>query len=225
MYTTPERMQVATELNVKKSRFIGRVVPIASVGEAETALEQLRQTEKAANHHCFAYSIGLGVPVERFSDAGEPSGTAGRPILEVMRRQGIANVLVVVTRYFGGTLLGASGLIRAYADAAAHALSETPMLTCRQMHVLTITCDYGQYGKLEYELGQSNLTLLGKQFLAEVTFQVVVSVEAVNTLCTHIGDWTGGRASVTVQPAAFVGCTQTGSFRFDVPQTNEATSH
>jgi uncharacterized YigZ family protein len=216
MFTTPDGAQTASDVIVKKSRFIGRVFPVQSVEEAETELNRVRQIEKAATHNCFAYSVGLGVPVERSSDDGEPSGTAGRPILEVIRRREISNVLVVVTRYFGGTLLGASGLVRAYADTASHALDETEMLLCRQMNRIDMVCDYGLYGKLEYELGRLGFTLMEKQFTDEVAFFVLVPAEAADTLCVQIADLSGGQARVAVQPAEYVGLAADGSFRFGV---------
>jgi uncharacterized YigZ family protein len=216
MFITPEMKGTASEIIIKKSRFIGRVFPVQSAEEVETELLQVRQMEKSASHNCFAYSVGLGVPVERFSDDGEPSGTAGRPILEVIRRRGISNVLVVVTRYFGGTLLGANGLIRAYADSASHALDKTAMLMCRQMNRIELVCDYGQYGKLEYELGRQGFTLMDKQFSNEVAFFVLVPVEEADTLCKQIADWSGGQASVVVKPAEFIGLSADGSFHFDV---------
>ncbi len=216
MFTTPESALIASDVVIKKSRFIGRVFSVQNVDEADAELNRVRQIEKSVTHNCFAYSIGLGVPVERFSDDGEPSGTAGKPILEVIRRRGVSNVLVVVTRYFGGTLLGANGLVRAYADMASHALDETSLLTCRQMNRIYINCDYSYYGKLEYELGRLGFTLMEKQFSDEVAFFVLVPVVEADTLCSHIADWSVGQAHVVVQPAEYVGLANDGTFRFNV---------
>jgi len=200
------------EIAVKKSRFIGYCAPVTSVQDAEQQLSQVRARHKGANHNCFAYSYGLGVPIERFADDGEPSGTAGRPILEVVRRKGICNVLVIVTRYFGGVLLGASGLVRAYADGAASVLDQASLLTCKPMHVVDVQCDYGQFGKLEYELTQLGYALQEKMFAADVLFQVLVEVTQADALRTQLDEWTGGRAVVTMQPAEYVGVRPDGSF-------------
>ncbi len=216
MFTTPASSNAITENIVKKSRFIGRVCQIRSVEEAETDLASIHHTEKSATHNCYAYSVGLGVPVERFSDDGEPNGTAGRPILEVIRRRNVANVLIVVTRYFGGTLLGANGLVRAYTETAACALDETPLLTCREMNQLDISCEYGQFGKLAYEFNRLEFSLLNQSFLTNVSFSVLAPIEDANALCQWIADWSMGQAHVVVQPAKYVGIGPDGSFRFDV---------
>lgn len=205
-----------TEIDVKKSRFIATSRPILTVQDAESALENIHTHYKSANHHCYAYSVGLGVPHERFSDDGEPSGTAGRPILEVIRRQDIRNVLVVVTRYFGGTLLGASGLARAYTDAAAQALSHSPLLTCRFMHRLDVTCEYSQYGKVEYELTQQSYVMLDKTFTDVIDFGILVSPDELTKINENIMLWTNGNALTTTQPGSYVGVRPDGSFRYDV---------
>lgn len=205
-----------TEIDVKKSRFIAASWPILTVQEVQSALENIHTHHKAANHHCFAYSVGLGVPQERFSDDGEPSGTAGRPILEVIRRQNIRNVLVVVTRYFGGTLLGASGLVRAYTDAAAQVLSHSPLLTCRFMHRLDVTCEYSHYGKVEYELTQQSFAMLDKTFTDVIDFGILVSPEELTKMIENIMLWTNGNALTTEQPGSYVGVRPDGSFLYDV---------
>lgn len=200
------------EIVVKKSKFLAFGSPISSVEDAEVLLAEIRTVHKSANHNCFAYSVGLGVPIERFSDDGEPSGTAGRPILEVVRRKGIRNVLVVVTRYFGGVLLGASGLVRAYADGAASVLDAASCLKCQPMHVVTVCCDYGLYGKLEYELTQLGYAMTEKTFESDVVFQILISVPSLPAMQKRFAEWSGGRALVTVHPAEYVGVRPDGSF-------------
>ncbi|GMA63518.1 YigZ family protein [Alicyclobacillus fastidiosus] len=209
-FTTPES-EFTLETVEKKSRFIATVVPISGVDDAEQALLDIREQHKSANHNCFAYRVGLGVPVERFSDDGEPSGTAGRPILEVIRRRTIDNVLVVVTRYFGGILLGASGLVRAYADAASQGLSAAAMLECDVMNTLQVTCDYGVYGKLEYVLGQSGIAMYEKAFSDVVSFDIVVPEVDVEDRLAALSEWTNGQATVKVLPGEYIGVTQDGS--------------
>ena len=110
------------EVVEKKSRFIAKVFPVGTEEEAAAILEEVRKQYWDARHHCWAYSMGEGQVQERFSDDGEPSGTAGKPILEVIRGQGLHGVMVIVIRYFGGTLLGAGGLVRAYTQSVAEAV-------------------------------------------------------------------------------------------------------
>ncbi|GMA57576.1 YigZ family protein [Alicyclobacillus sacchari] len=172
----------------KKSRFIADAFPIRSVADAEAAIAAVRQAHPAARHHVYAYRIGVGVPYERFSDDGEPSGTAGRPVLEVMRKQGIDNALVVVTRYFGGILLGANGLVRAYTEAAAAALTAAPKLRCQPMVEIVVTCDYSHYGKLEYQLAQAGIALRDPNFADTVSFRVIVPDEHAQQTAQQFAD-------------------------------------
>lgn len=195
----------------KRSRFIADLVPILKAADAETALAEIRERHKGANHHCFAYRCGLGVPVERFSDDGEPSGTAGRPILEVIRRQGMDNVLVVVTRYFGGVLLGANGLIRAYTQAASEVLTSAPKLVCAPMQTLQVTCDYAIYGKLEYNLQQINIPLYEKTFNEAVSFELVVPEKEVEKTLEQLTEWTNGQITVAVSSPEYIGVAPDGS--------------
>jgi len=203
-FTTPAARAEA-EITVKKSRFIAHVLPIQSVGEADEALAAIRVAHKAANHNCFAYTVGLSVPLERYSDDGEPSGTAGRPILEVIRRQGLSNLMVVVTRYFGGTLLGANGLVRAYTEATVAALKHTPLLRCQQMVQLCVTADYSHFGKMEHELSQTACFVTRQDFGAQVTLEIWVSQEEGTELVAAVADWTHGQAKIVVSQPQWVG--------------------
>lgn len=203
--------QNTVETVEKKSKFIATAIPILNPEEADDALQQIRETHKRANHHCYAYRIGLGVPVERFSDDGEPSGTAGRPILDVIRRQEVDNVLVVVTRYFGGILLGASGLVRAYADAASQVLQATPKLICNLMQTVHVTCDYTLYGKLEYALTQEHVRVFNQTFADDVSFDIVVAQEDVHHRLKQLTEWTNAQVRVDVSAAEYIGVTSDGS--------------
>jgi uncharacterized YigZ family protein len=205
-----------SEIVVKKSRFIGHAFPVTSVDDVETALQMVRGVHKGANHNCFAYRIGLGVPVERFSDDGEPGGTAGRPILEVLRRRPIDNVLVIVTRYFGGTLLGAGGLVHAYTDATVSVLDAASLLACQSMCKITMDCDYGQYGKLEYEFAGLGYELLDKVFTDRVQFHVWASVSSTEGVLKQVAEWSNGQAVCTLSEPEFVGVRKDKSFVFDV---------
>lgn len=205
-----------TEIVIKKSRFIGHIVPVNSVEAAERELERIRTDHKTATHNCYAYAVGLGVPTERFSDDGEPSGTAGRPILEVLRRRELSNTLIVVTRYFGGTLLGANGLVRAYAETAAAAIDAAELMVCRQMQRLELDLDYAQYGKLEYELTQAGCELMDKTFADRVGCTIWVQVDAVDAMLENIANWSGGAAGVVAGSPEWVGQLPGGVLVFNV---------
>ncbi|HIU94159.1 MAG TPA: YigZ family protein, partial [Candidatus Aphodomorpha intestinavium] len=120
------------ELVIKRSRFIGRCFPVADEQEALRLLEQVRRQHWDATHNCYAYSVGVSGACARYSDDGEPSGTAGLPMMEALRRSGVTDALVVVTRYFGGILLGAGGLVRAYSAAAAAAVRSAGEVEMRE---------------------------------------------------------------------------------------------
>ncbi|KPV42479.1 hypothetical protein AN477_17915 [Alicyclobacillus ferrooxydans] len=213
-YTIEETVE--TESVIKKSRFISRIVPIQSAEEAEEELAKIREVHKGANHNCFAYRFGLGVPVERFSDDGEPSGTAGRPILDVMRRRPILNALVVVTRYFGGMLLGANGLIRAYADGASSVIDAATVLKCTPMQRITLRCDYSLYGKLEYVLQEAGYALEDKTYAEDVSFAIWVNEDETSEMLTKIADVTGGQARSDVSHPTYVGVRPDGSLLYSV---------
>lgn len=128
----------------KKSKFIGRIIKIESEKEAKEHLEAIRKAEKGAVHNCYAYIV-REENIERFSDDGEPQGTAGKPILEVIQKEGITNVLCVVTRYFGGTLLGTGGLVRAYNQSAKGALINAGIAKMLPFLSLAMNCEYNMY--------------------------------------------------------------------------------
>ncbi|MCL6444983.1 MAG: IMPACT family protein [Alicyclobacillus sp.] len=201
---------VEAEIVIKKSRFIGHILPARSIEEAEAVIAEVALRHKAANHNCYAYTVGLGVPVERFSDAGEPSGTAGRPILEVLRKRGLVHTAIVVTRYFGGTLLGANGLVRAYTDASVAAVEAAELVRIEELVKVHVTCEYGAYGRMEYALRQLGHALLDVAFAEQVTFALWVTPDAVATLRSQVADWTGGQARFETDPPRMVGIRQSG---------------
>ncbi len=136
------------EIVEKKSRFIAHVFPVHSEEEASEYIEQIRKKYWDARHNCHAFVIGPNNETSRCSDDGEPSGTAGRPILEVLQGRGIHDALVIVTRYFGGTLLGTGGLVRAYSQAAQAGLQASSIMTKQQGRKISIKTDYNGIGKL-----------------------------------------------------------------------------
>jgi len=139
-----------TELRVKGSRFLGQVFRVASTEEATGRLQSVRKRHHSATHHCWASRFGVPeAPAERFDDAGEPSGTAGRPILNRMLGLDVYDAMVVVTRYFGGTKLGTGGLARAYAEAAAQALEAAPGRVVLRETLLGVECGFDDVGAVE----------------------------------------------------------------------------
>ena len=138
LYTTIEREAVA-EFEEKKSIFIGHALPVRTEDEAAAFVKELKNKYRDATHNVYAYVLGDGT-VQRYSDDGEPQGTAGMPVLDVIRKSGCTDTAVVVTRYFGGTLLGAGGLVRAYSHAAKLALDEAHVITYEKYAVLKLVC-------------------------------------------------------------------------------------
>lgn len=160
----------SAEIVIKKSRFIGHAKPVDSEEEAIEFIEAVKKQHAQATHNCSAYMIGERDQIQKQSDDGEPSGTAGKPILEVIRHQGLKNVAVVVTRYFGGIMLGAGGLIRAYTDGAVAGIEAAkPIYKVNHRRVL-VEVDYTWYGKLENELRNQGM------LLGEIAFTDKVSV-------------------------------------------------
>ncbi len=159
----------SAELVEKKSRFLAFARPCTSEDEARAVLEAAGKEYWDASHACYAFIIGKENPTERFSDAGEPQGTAGRPILDVLRGAGVTDTLICVIRYFGGTLLGTGGLVRAYGGAAKLALSAASVIDRIPAQELIIRTDYTDVGRILYLLGQENIAQTASDYGADVT--------------------------------------------------------
>ena len=182
------------EIVEKRSRFIADVFPVSGEEEALEYLEGIRKKYWDARHHCWAYVTGDDPAVERMSDDGEPAGTAGKPILEVIRGRKLTNVLVVVTRYFGGTRLGTGGLVRAYTSSAAAGLDHSKIITKIRGFKLKITTDYTGLGKIQYLLGQRGIKTLDSSYTDRVELTVLVPEEEEEKLRADIMDGTNGQA-------------------------------
>lgn len=185
------------ELRCKNSRFIGTAAPAASVEEAKAHIESMRQRFPDASHHCYAFAVGYGATVAHgMSDDGEPSGTAGRPMLAVVRGADLGDVVVVATRYFGGTKLGTGGLVKAYTETAQAALAAVE----REDKVETIGVSV-ELGYEAYEVCKRYTAALGGQiesedFGAHVALRLRLDQERFDELCTTLKDATSGRAQV-----------------------------
>lgn len=184
------------ELVIKRSRFIGRCFPVADEQEALRLLEQVRRQHWDATHNCYAYSVGVSGACARYSDDGEPSGTAGLPMMEALRRSGVTDALVVVTRYFGGILLGAGGLVRAYSAAAAAAVRSAGEVEMRECVRLSLETPYPLWGRVE-PLLRERAQLDEVRYEAAVHAAAWVRQEQSDALVRALIDRTDGRVVPT----------------------------
>ena len=186
------------EIEEKKSRFIAHVAAAGSEEEALAFIEAKKKQFWDARHNCYAYVIGEQAQTVRFSDDGEPSGTAGRPILEVLMGSGIRNLVVVVTRYFGGTLLGTGGLVRAYTKAAQAGLAASGVCTMCCGYEMTIVTDYNGIGKVQYLLGSRGIPTGEADYGEQVTILVNTPYEEKDAVISEITEATAGKARINV---------------------------
>lgn len=185
------------ELTEKKSRFIATVRPVSCEEDAQEFIESVKKKYWDARHNCFAYVIGDHHELARFSDDGEPGGTAGKPMLEVLLKEDIHNTAVVVTRYFGGTLLGTGGLVRAYSGAVKAGLAGSVIVTKTTGIKLKIDTDYTGLGKIQYILGENGIMVLDSVYTDKVELICLVPSEKVNALKGELTDGTNGKAVLT----------------------------
>lgn len=198
------RGKAAAEVVIKRSRFLGQVFPISSEEEAQAHLEAVRADHRDARHHAFAYRLGPGAAVQRMSDDGEPQGTAGRPILELLQKQGLTDVLLVVSRYFGGVLLGAPGLVRAYGEAAKAAVAAAGRERRRELTLVRLTVDYTWLGQVQYWLGEAGALTVDTDFTDRVRITAAVDPAAVDRLVRSLQDRTAGQLKAEVAGTQFV---------------------
>ncbi len=181
------------EYIINRSRFIGRCYPVETEEEALSILASIRKQHYDATHNCYAYRVGKRGETARFSDDGEPSGTAGMPMMEVLTANGVTNVLCIVTRYFGGILLGAGGLVRAYARGAAEAVRAAGVMYHIPGTAIEFTVDYGRYGAVEAYVRQ-NAQVDDIEFSENVKIRVLVESGNAETFKKEIIERTDGRA-------------------------------
>ncbi|HYE82586.1 MAG TPA: YigZ family protein [Clostridia bacterium] len=181
----------------KKSKFISYVQPVYSEEEALQFLNSIRKKHYDATHNCYAYILGESMNTQRSSDDGEPSGTAGVPILEVLKKSEITNSIVIVTRYFGGILLGAGGLIRAYTEGAVRGIKAAGTIGVQPFAVHQLRMDYSFLSKLQYELSKKDYIIENTEYLENVTMRVLTLSEQKDRFVEDIAQWTNG--SITVE--------------------------
>lgn len=184
------------EIVEKKSRFIGQIKPVTSEEEAYAFIEEIKKKHYDARHNCFAFSVGADMPLLRFSDDGEPQGTAGKPILEVITSSEIHNICIVVTRYFGGTLLGTGGLVRAYTDASKAALENCETKLIEKLIPTEIKTNYTDMGKIQYILGNHDVKILDTIYADDVLLKMNLRKPDTEQIIKEITDATSARAGI-----------------------------
>ena len=182
------------ELIEKKSRFIATVKPVDSEEEALEFIAAIKKKYWNARHNCFAFVIGERQEIQRCSDDGEPQGTAGRPMLDVLLGEDVHNAAVVVTRYFGGILLGTGGLVRAYSRSVQLGLEASTIIEKTKGSRITIQTDYNGVGKLQYLLGQRGIPIVDSQYTDVVKLELLVEESTVTELHEAVTEATSGRA-------------------------------
>lgn len=187
--------EASAEFTEKKSVFIGYAKPIKTAEEAEEFIASIKKKHADARHNVSAYMAGNSV---RYSDDGEPKGTGGVPVLEVLKKSGVDGAVVVVTRYFGGILLGAPGLVRAYSKAAAMAVEEAGVVTYRTYTECQITCDYGFYDKLLYDIGRRTIIVDDTEFAGSITLALAVLAEEYEAFAGAVYAMTNGKITPTI---------------------------
>lgn len=185
------------EIQVVNSRFIGSAAYTPTVDSAKDFIAQVRAVFPDATHHAYAYLVGYGATVTAgMSDAGEPSGTAGRPMLAVLRGSGLGDIAVVVTRYFGGTLLGTGGLVRAYSDTTRAVLEALPRTERIEQRTLLIRVAYNNYTTVSRVLAAHNATIADENFATDITLTVVLPTPQFDACVAAVAEATAGQAEV-----------------------------
>lgn len=191
------------EIVEKKSRFIATVIPIKDEQEAIAFIESMKKKYWNATHNCYAYVLGERFEIQRFSDDGEPGGTAGKPMLDVLLGEEIHNTAVVVTRYFGGTLLGTGGLVRAYSKATQEGLACSTIITKIYGYKLKITTDYTGLGKIQYILGQRKVPILDSVYTDKVELEILLPEDDVENLQEALVEATNGQVEIQIGQACY----------------------
>ena len=191
------------ELVEKRSRFLGRVWPVEGEEEARAYIEETRKRRYDARHNCWCWRLKDGP--ERYSDDGEPQGTAGQPMLNVFQRENVTNVCCVVTRYFGGVLLGAGGLVRAYTQAAKLALDDAGISVVRRWVEVSVPCPYALFERMKQEVEGAGGVLGDVEYAADVTVKALLPEGAAEAFSARVTELTAGRVSAAVTGERFQG--------------------
>ena len=184
------------EIVEKKSRFIATVKPVETEEEAVAFINEMKKKYWDARHNCSAFVLGANQELTRCSDDGEPAQTAGRPMLDVLLKEGITNVAVVVTRYFGGVLLGTGGLVRAYQKAVQEGLANSQIIEKRNGFLLYVNTDYNGIGKLQYLFAQKEISIMESEYGVDVRMTVLVPLERKDEIEKAVIEQTNGTAGL-----------------------------
>lgn len=192
------------EIEIKKSKFICFLKRVEDEEEALEFIEEIKKEHWKATHNCSAYTIGLNDEIQRAHDDGEPSGTAGVPMLEILLKRELKNVAAVVTRYFGGIKLGAGGLIRAYGGAVKEAVDHVGVIERQLQQLMDLTVSYSQSGTVEHSLREAEYTIQDITYAEEITFHCVVPLEKEESFREDAANWTSGEGKVEVTNKAWI---------------------
>lgn len=186
----------SAEIVEKKSRFIANLLPVNSEEEAIKYIDQIKKQYWDARHNCYAYVIGDNNELQRFSDDGEPGGTAGKPMLEVLLGEEVHNVVVVVTRYFGGVLLGTGGLVRAYGRTTKAGLEASIIKERVEGYKVKIDTDYNGIGKIQYIMSNIGINIHDEEYTDKVTINITVRLDDYENLIKQVTEATAGKAVI-----------------------------
>ena len=189
-------------LIIEKSEFIAKISPAKTSEEAAAFIDSVRSEHRRARHNCYAYTLREGFET-RFSDDGEPQGTAGQPILEVIQKSGLSDVCVVVTRYFGGILLGKGGLTRAYSSSAAKAVAAAKIRLMNEAKNVTAVFDYSLYERILRLLPEFEVKTVGQDFSDSVTLNLLVKDDIAESFCLKLKDVSNGKIKTELSETFF----------------------
>jgi len=194
--TVATRVDIVNE--VKKSKFIGIIFPCNTVQAFEKMLIKIKEEYKNASHYCYAYRIQENIVLERYQDDKEPSGTAGVPILEVLKGHKLFQCGVIVVRYFGGTKLGTGGLSRAYSDGARDAVEKADMVLVETAHIMRVEAEYSFGGKIEHYIAKDNIALMETIYTDNVSYTLALKEAQIQDVCGSLADLTGGQVKTEI---------------------------
>lgn len=198
------RGEAVYELEVKRSRFIASIKPVNTEEEARNFIDETRARFKDARHYVYAYDITHETVVQRYSDDGEPQGTAGIPVMESIKRYDLKNVVIVVTRYFGGILLGAPGLVRAYGNSASGCIEAAGIIRRVLCALYSITFDYRYLGKLQAEITEKGILTPGVQYADNVIMNLAIETDREPLLVNIVNEVTSGNAIIQREGQVFM---------------------
>lgn len=192
------------QIEIKKSKFICHLFRIESEEQAKEYIAKIKKEHYKANHNCSAYMLGENFEIQRSSDDGEPSGTAGVPMLEVLKKNQLQNTLAIVTRYFGGIKLGAGGLIRAYSTSVSEALKEIGIVQGKLQQILDIIIDYPQLGKLQNYLENEQIAIQEIDYLEQITVKVAIDINQCEAFKNALIDLFNNQLSIQLLDQKYV---------------------